>query len=145
MKLTADQFEALAYIFERENGNEKSDNEKEIISESGLADYNADVLEREVIDGLENGFYDGSTDRISAYWALGKRFNRTLIPIFQKWLRQEYDLNDAPAVYQLLIALGNLEEPVFGSDRDGGSASWETDLNMRDAKLYLDKNAHNNI
>jgi len=141
MKLTNDQFEALAYIFERENGNTKSDYEMKIIAESGLAELEAEVLERNVVDGLDSGIYDGSTDRISAYWALGKRFNRNLIPSFKKWIRKEFDLNDAQAVYQLLISLGNMEEEVFNPDRDGGSASWETELNMRDAKDYLNKNS----
>jgi hypothetical protein len=139
MKLTNDQFDALAYIFEKENGNKKSDYEKKIISESGLADFEPELLERNVVDGLENGIYDGSTDRISAYWALGKRFNRNLIPSFQKWLQKEFDLNDSQAVYQLLISLGNMEEPVFNPDRKGGSASYETELNMRDAGDYLNK------
>ena len=145
MKLTTDQFEALAYIFERENGNRKSDYEMAVIAASGLANYKAEFLERNIIDGLENGVYDGSIDRISAYWALGKRSDQTLIPIFQKWLRKEYDLNDAQAVYQLLISLENMEESVFNPERNGGSASWETELNMIDAKEYLNKIERNRV
>ena len=139
MKLTNDQLEALAYIFERANGNKKSEYELEIISDSGLAKLNAELLEQSVVDGLNNGLYDATDDRISAYWALGKRFNRNLIPLFKKWLRKEFESNDAQAVYQLLISLGNMGEPVFNPDRDGGSASWETELNMRDANDYLNK------
>lgn len=141
MKLTDEQFEALAYIFERENGNKKSDYENKVIAESGLSNFEPELLERSVVDGLNNGIYDSSTDRISAYWVLGKRFNRNLIPSFKKWLQKEFDLNDPLAVYQLLISLGNMEEPVFNPDRDGSSAYFETELNMRDAKDYLNKNS----
>lgn len=140
MKLTNDQLEAAAYIFEKVNGNSHSDLENRIIAESNLTRYNPPELERIIVEGLENGIYDGLADRISAYWALGKRFNRDLIPYFKKWLQKESDLNEQQAVYQLLIALGNMGEPVFDSDRNGSSASWETELNMRDAKKYLNKN-----
>lgn len=140
MKLTNDQLEEAAYIFEKVNGNSHSDFENRIIAESNLTRFNPPELERIIFEGLENGIYDGLADRISAYWALGKRFNRDLIPYFKKWLQKESDLNDQQAVYQLLIALGNMGEPVFNSDREGGSASWETELNMRDAKKYLKKN-----
>lgn len=137
MKLTIHQFEALAYIFEGEHGNAKTVYENEIIAESGLSKYEPKLLEKEVVDGLNSGLYANSTDRISAYWALGKRFNEELIPFFQKWLRIELELNDAQAVYQLLISLSNMEEPVFNPDRDGGSAASETELNLRDAAKYL--------
>ncbi|WP_412560842.1 hypothetical protein [Winogradskyella sp. MIT101101] len=139
MKLTNDQFEEVAYIFEKANGNSHSDYEKGIISASELTKFKPTELEQIIVDGLEKSIYDGSTDRISAYWALGKRFNRNLIPLFKKWLQKEFDLKDPQAVYQLLISLGNMEEPVFNPDRDGGSASWETELNLRDAKAYLNK------
>lgn len=43
------------------------------------------------------------------------------------------------AVYQLLIALGNMGEPVFNKDREGGSAIYETELNLKDAREYLRK------
>jgi hypothetical protein len=141
MKLTNDQFEALAYIFEKENGNTKSDYEMKIIAESGLTEFKVETLEKNVVEGLDNGIYDNTVDRLSAYWALGKKFNRNLIPSFKKWLRKEFDLNDAQAVYQLLISLGNMEEPVFNPDRDGGSLALEAELNMRDARDYLNKNS----
>jgi hypothetical protein len=30
-----------------------------------------------------------------------------------------------------------MEEPVFNQDRDGGSADYETELNLRDARQCL--------
>ena len=139
MIFTDSQFEALAYIFEQANGNKKDDYELKVISESGLSDLKADQLEQHVVDGLDKGLYNEIADRISAYWVLGKRFNRNLIPLFRKWLRNEVEQKNDQAVYQLLISLSNLEEPVFNSDRDGGSASGEKELNMRDASNYLKK------
>ena len=137
MILTDSQFEALAYIFEQANGNNKDDYELKVIAESGLSDLKPDHLEQHVVDGLNKNVYNEIADRINAYWVLGKRFNRNLIPLFRKWLSNELEQKNDQAVYQLLISLNNLEEPVFNSDRDGGSASWEKELNMRDANSYL--------
>jgi len=144
MKLNQDQFEALTYIFERVNGNIKSEYENEIIKESGIGDFDPNALEKIVVDGINNGTYINSSEKISAYWALGKRYNRNLIPNFRKWLTDEIKLNDIQAVYQILISLSNMDEPVFNSDRKGGSAFYETELNLRDAKDYLEKTMHNN-
>lgn len=138
MKLKIEQIGAVAYIFEQANGNTKTDYENEIIEESGLGNIEPNLLENKIVEGLNNGIYDNSKVRISAYWALGKRFSQELIPTFQKWLQKELNKNDAEAVYQILIALGNMEEPVFNEDRDGGSASSEKELNLRDAKHYLE-------
>ncbi len=56
MKLTNDQFEALAYIFERENGNEKSDYEKELITESGLDDFEPEFWKEMLFADLKMEF-----------------------------------------------------------------------------------------
>lgn len=139
MKLTYDQFDAAAYIFEKSNGNSKSDYEEKIIAESGLADLKSTDLEKIIISGLNSGIYKDEQDRISAYWALGKRFNPNLIPFFRRRLKSELESNNPSAIYQLLIALENMEEPVFNDDRNGSTASLETELNLRDAKKYLTK------
>ena len=141
MELSNDQLEEAAYIFEKANGHEHSEYEQKLIDNSDLKYINSEDLERMIVYALDTGIYDGTTDRISAYWALGKRFNEALVPAFKKWLQKEVELNDAQAVYQLLISLGNIGESVFNPDREGGSAYWESDLNMRDAKDYLSKNS----
>ncbi|WP_264558924.1 hypothetical protein [Flavobacterium sp. N2270] len=137
MKLSNRQFEALTYIFERENGNVKSEFEKQIIKESGIGDLDSNTLEKIVVDGLNNRIYIDSSERINAYWSLGKTHNKKLIPNFREWLSDEIKLKDAQAVYQILISLGNMEEDVFNPDRDGSSAFYETELNLRDAIDYL--------
>ena len=139
MKLTNDQFEASAYIFEKANGNKKSKYEEEVIAEFGLNNIEPTELKTVIVDGLNNGLYSDLEDRISAYWSLSKIHDMDLIPEFKKWLKIELDKQDPNGVYQLLIALGNMGEPVFNKDRDGGSAYYETELNLRDAKAYLQK------
>ena len=75
--------------------------------------------------------------RLSAYWALSKRFDKNLLPFFRNQLEVEIEVEGAPAVFQLLIAIDNLAEPVFGTDRNGSFSGFDSDLNIRDAKAYL--------
>jgi len=137
MKLTSEQLEAAAYIFEKELGIEHTGFEPDIIREAQLDDYSADMLEEIIIKGLDNRIYSDDDERSTAYWALGKRFKRTLIPQFRKWLKEETELNNPYTTYQILIVLDNLEEPVFNPDRGGSYAFFETELNLRDAEVYL--------
>ena len=136
MKLTNDQFEASAYIFEKANGNKKTEYEEKLIAESGLTELKPNDLKMEIINGLNSGLYSGSKERISAYWTLSKVHDANLIPDFRKWLKTEFEKQEPLAVYQLMIALGNLEEPIFHKNRTG-SAFNETELNLRDAENYL--------
>ena len=140
MKLTNDQFEVSAYIFERANGNKKSEYEKKVIADSGLKNLKPIELETQIVNGINSGLYSYSKERISAYWSLSKIHKSELIPNFKKWLKIELENENADTVYQLMIALGNLEEPIFNIDRNGSSAFNETELNLRDAKKYLEVN-----
>ena len=139
MKLTNDQFEASAYIFEKANGNKKSEYEEKIIAESGLNNLKPIELKNQIIKGINSGLYSDSKERISAYWSLSKIHKTELIPNFRKWLKTELENENSDTVYQLMIALGNLEEPIFNIDRNGSSAFNETELNLRDAREYLNK------
>jgi len=136
MKLTNDQFEASAYIFEKANGNKKTEYEEKLIVESGLTELKPNDLKIQIINGLNNGLYSDSKERISAYWTLSKVHDTNLIPEFRKWLKKEFKKQEPIAVYQLMIALGNLEEPIFNKNRTG-SAFNENELNLRDAENYL--------
>lgn len=108
-----------------------------MLAESNLTTYNFDHLEKIIVDGLNKTIDTSSDLRICAYWALSKRFNRNLIPSFKGWLKSELDEGNSAAIYQILIALGKMGEPVFNVDREGGSSVYEIDLNVRDAKTYL--------
>lgn len=137
MELTIDQMEEAAFIFEKENGNAGDDYSRKVLAESILIKYNVDHLEKIIVDGLNDNIYINSDLRVSAYWALSKRFNRNLIASFKGWLKSELDEGNGAAIYQILIALDNMGEPVFNVDRKGGSSVYEIDLNVRDTKTYL--------
>ena len=136
MKLTNDQFEEAAYIFEKANGNSHSDYEKKIIAESELKDMSIDKLEKIIVDGLNSNIYKTESQRTSAYWSLSKIGNHNLISDFKYWLELELKNDQKTTIFQILIALENLGEPVFHDKRTGRAAD-EIELNIRDAKNYL--------
>ena len=138
MKFTNDQFTEIAFIFEKENGNIHTDFEKEILSESTLSKLKPTELEKIIINGLNTGIYKNEDERVSGYWALSKTGNKNLISNYQKWLKTELENENEIAIYQILIALDRLDEPVFNKNRSGQSVN-EIGLNIKDAKAYLVK------
>ena len=142
MKLTKDQFLEAGFIFEKTNGNSHSDFEKKIIAESELTQYKHTELEQIIVDGLNSGIYKNEDERVSAYWALSKSNNRNLISDFKNWLRIEVENQNENMLFQLLVALDRFDETVFHKSRTGRGAD-ETDLNLRDAKEYLNKKNKN--
>ena len=141
MKFEIDQFDAIAYIFETANGNTLGDYENRVIDESGFKN----TPPQELVDDILSSFREGNPDdieyRLSAYWALSKRFDKNLLPFFRKQLEVEIEVEEAPGVFQLLIAIDNLAEPAFGTDRNGSFSGFDSDLNIRDAKAYLKRNS----
>ena len=138
MKLTKEQFLEAGFIFEKANGSSHSDFEKKIIAESELTQYNPTELEQIIVDGLNSGIYKNKDERISGYWSLSKSNNRNLILEFQKWLRTELKIENGIAIFQLLVALDRFDEPAFRKNRNSRGND-ETELNIRDAKEYLNK------
>ena len=140
VKFEIDQFDAIAYIFETANGNTPGDFENRVIDASGFKD----TPPQELVDDILSSFREGNPDdieyRLSAYWALSKRFDKNLLPFFRKQLEVEIEVEEAPGVFQLLIAIDNLAEPAFGTDRNGSFSGFDSDLNIRDAKTYLKRN-----
>jgi len=138
MKLTKDQFLEAGFIFEKANGNSHSDFEKKIIAESELTQYKPTELERIIVDGLNSGIYKNEDERVSGYWSLSKSNNRNLILEFRKWLITELKIENGIGVFQLLVALDRFDEPAFDKNRNSRGND-ETELNIRDAKEYLNK------
>src|SRR5690606_19604474 len=138
LKLTNEQFTEAAFIFENANGNSHSDFEKQIIAESELTKLKPTELEQIIVDGINSGIYKNKDERVSGYWSLSKIGNRNLITNFKKWLRTELESENGIAIFQLLVALDRLEEPAFHKKRNGRGVD-ETELNIRDAKKYLNK------
>ncbi len=82
------------------------------------------------LEDLDSGY------RSAAYWALSKRHDGSLLAHFRSWLGHELGQEEPNGLFQLMIALDNLNEPVFAGDRTG-YAYHEIELNRRDAKRYL--------
>jgi len=141
MKFEIDQFDAIAYIFETANGNTPGDYENSVIDASGFKD----TPPQELVDDILVSFREGNPGdieyRLSAYWALAKRFDKNLLPFFREQLEVEIEVEEAPGVFQLLIAIDNLAEPAFGTDRNGSYSGFDSDLNIRDAKAYLKRSS----
>ncbi len=72
----------------------------------------------------------------AVYWALGKLYDPSLITFFQAALKEQLNRNPG-ALYQVMIALDNLGEKVFGESR-----SYSIDdvaINIGHARKYLEQ------
>ena len=139
MKLTNQQFIEAAFIFERGEGHHHSSYEKEVIKESNLLHYQPCELKTIIVDGLNSNLYTEPTERISAYWALSKTNNKNLIPELKNWLKEELNHKNGAPIFQILVALERFDEPAFHAERNSRSYD-ETELNIRDSKIYLNNN-----
>lgn len=136
MKFSEENLLDIALIFEQANGCILSDNEFLLVRNSGLTHYSPEELESLLVNSIDSA----TTElRGQAYSVLGKRFKAGLIPEFNKWLASELMAPNPGVVYQILIALDNLGLSVFGEDRGGSYSIMEKDLNLRDARDYLEK------
>lgn len=136
MKFNQEQFTAIAFIFERENGNLLGEFELETIYDSTIGNVKAEELEKIICNGLEEKLYGENELRISSYWALSKRFNPELLKYFRKWLQYEVDNENSATTFQLMIAIDKLDDAIFSKERTGRSFD-EIEMNMLDAKKYL--------
>ena len=100
--------------------------------------HTAGVLQQQLMDAIDQGLLEDVEANRLAYWALSKRFDPSLVPAYRRWLSKALEQEDEQAIFQLMIGLDNLEEPVFGTDRSG-YASFEEALNRRDATRYLNQ------
>ncbi|WP_204347112.1 hypothetical protein [Psychroserpens algicola] len=140
MKFTQHQFTEIAFIFEKSNGNNHSNYEKDIIAKSELTKFNTTEIEELIVNGINSGIYKKEAERVSGYWALSKTRNRKLITEFRKWLLTELNLDNGIAIFQILVALDRLDEQVFHKSRNSRGVD-EIELNINDAKYYLNKNS----
>ena len=138
MEIERGHFEAIGYIFEKANGRGHDGFEDGQIAQSPFRHATPDGLAERIVDILDEGPDHDARYRTAAYWALSKREDHGLLPKFQRWLRREAAEKDPAAVFQLMIALDNLDEPIFAEDRDGSYSALEEALNLRDAGRYLE-------
>jgi hypothetical protein len=92
--------------------------------------------EREVVKALERLARAGDppAPAAGAVFALGKRYDPGLEGLFLDLLREHVD-GDANVLYQAMIALANLDVPVFAG-RDSMSV-FDTEINRTLARKYL--------
>ena len=134
MEIDSQFLTGAAFRFEAARGVRHSDFETEIIADAELDTVAPDDLAHTLWTWLAAEGAD-SPLRSSAYWALGKRHDpRDLAPLVTA-LRRELP-RDADSVYQILIALENLGEPVFPPEQRGRS-SRDHESNRAAAQRYL--------
>ncbi len=134
MEIDSQFLTAAAFRFEAARGVRHSDFETVIIAEAELDTIAPDDLARTLWNWLAADGANSSL-RSSAYWALGKRSDsRDLAPLVAA-LRCELP-RDADVVYQILIALENLGEPVFPREQRERS-SRDHAFNRAAAERYL--------
>jgi hypothetical protein len=136
MRISIDLFPAIAFLFARANGNKLGEYEQGELEKCGLSKADPDQLAEQLLQAIEDDDSCDATLRGASYSALGKRFDKSLLPFFRRSLRREL-ARDMHAIYQIMIALDNLNEPIFSEARDGGYSSSEIDLNRTDAEGYL--------
>lgn len=72
MKIKNEQFDAIAYIFEKNNGNTLCNYENQTIGKSGLQHIPVDTLANAIVSTFNKQHPNIVAYRISAYWALSK-------------------------------------------------------------------------
>lgn len=138
MVYTHNQFTCIAFLFEKQHGRVFDEIDEALIKKVSkeLDTTDLEQLEHNIITILENNSIENPNDRISAYWALGKRFNMSLIPFFRVWLKREYELDNLGPCFEIMISLNNMEENVFSKS----GSSWNChEQNRKDARSYLEK------
>lgn len=136
MRFPPEQVHAAAFLFEKENGNVLGNYEEGVVADSKLEGRDPRELKKELIESVTFPTELNEQDRTPVYWVLSKTFDSELIEWWTSQLRKEVE-DETGCVFQILIALDNLEEPVFGKGRSSRSIC-ETELNLRDARNYLD-------
>ena len=121
------ELESIRVFFDALNKGHHSDNWK---------GKKASHWQQELILAIDQDKLEDSEAYRLAYWALSKRFDPNLVTPFRRWLKRELEGADGQAIFQLMIGLDNLDEPVFDPSRSG-YASFEEELNRRDASHYL--------
>ncbi len=136
MRIPEEAIIAVASLFTAANGNSLDSDEKRDIEFHSLSGVNPDLLANTLKEAILEDLDGGSSYRISAYFSLGKKFDRSLIPFLQERLKVEVT-RDLDATYQIMIGLDNLEEPIFSATRDGSHSVFDQELNRQDAEAYL--------
>ena len=136
MRISEDAILAAAFRFESHRGLPLGPKENATIQKHGFQDLDPELLARELKHLITAEHKSDSRDRQQAYWALGKKRDPALLSFFRKQLRIELR-RDMAATYQIMIALEDLDEPVFAPYHSGRALD-DYELNRQDAERYLE-------
>ena len=134
MLLTQDYITAAAFLFEQARGYPHDEYETAMIQSQGLDLADPNLIAKELVDAVKSSSCDVLI-RGPVYWALGKRYDETLLEFFRSSLRFE-SASGTEAAWEVMIALRNLGEPIFDETRSGYGCD-EEDMNRADALRYL--------
>lgn len=126
-------FTAAAFLFERERGVLLEPSDHVSIRAVGLDSATAEEVAARIWTALENDLSEEC--RGTAYWALGKSYRKVEKERLVSALKAEV-AKSLVVAYQIMVALDNLDEPVFSPERNGASVREEAQ-NLADAQRYL--------
>ena len=137
MKFDSGQIRAAACLLERERGSSVDPGDVGVREGIGFMGQSPDAVQHALVRAIEESLISPE-DLPGAYFALGKRRDRALKGWFQQALRREAN-HDSDTVYQIMIALDDLGEPVFDRTQRTGFSAREKEDNLRDALKYLSR------
>ena len=132
---TLSQLEAVAYRFEMAGGRSLDQSESDCVMASGFQSVELLILADRICGWLDSSPDLTSDFRSPAFWALGKSYDSRLVDFFRRHLAREIE-RDMTVAYQIMIALDNLDEPVWPPDKQSFSV-FESDENHEAAVRYL--------
>ncbi len=135
MRFPENAIAAVAFLFEANNGRKLSDLELDEVRHHELENSDPNKLADILKSCVQDDRSSDATYRQQIYWALGKKYDHNLLSFFRKRLSIELQ-RDMEAAYQIMIALDNLDEPVFSEQREDYAIT-EYQQNKADAEKYL--------
>jgi hypothetical protein len=130
-----DKLVAAAYVFESANGNTLPPDELSHVNAAEVQNADPAHLANGIRGALEAASPPEAGYRAIAFWALGKRFDPSLRDFFRRHLAAEVN-RDAQVAYQIMIALDNLDEPVWPAEQSSRSSA-EDERNRAAALRYV--------
>lgn len=136
MELSDDLIYVCILKFEAARGVPLHDVEAEFAESLQFNNFDPDSLALFLVKRIENPEEGDARFLPSMFFALGKRYDPTLLTFFRTALRSALAASPE-SIYQILIALDNLDETVFAPDRNDSFSVLDEELNRRDALAYL--------
>ena len=130
-----ENIEAVAYLFESTVGSTLDETQLNCVKKAGITQSDVPALVRALKNSVQNIRAADCGYRSKVYWALGKLYSDELLEFFQQMLEKEIGRN-VEVAYQIMIALDNLDEPIFDPGREIFSVLDHKE-NLKDAMKYI--------